>query len=247
MYTQRKQQPVAKVPSRGNGSKGSSSFTDNRPESTAQLNMQQAIPNSPQSMQLKAFQEMADKNDQAGAIQAKPIQLYSYARGTTRNVTITGAGGKSKVFEECTKNSVEYKKGESLVDGSVTGEASWKGWLTNKKGGNTATQLHVVNKLWGGLGGANDGNILPGTPAENSHHLHQAENRFKECFDGSKKAKEDCKYVCTATPKYGQAVDISGGPEEYGDPTLSCDITYNGHTTNYPVTDGAEGLVFSTP
>lgn len=176
--------------------------------------------------------------------QPKLIQAYSYSKGTTRKVKITGSNSSEREFEECTYNKVEFNAGDPKRDGSGTGTAAWAGWLVNKKGGNNATQLHVVNRRWGGLGGKDDGNILPGTPAENSHHLHQAEKKFDDCFDGSNRAINKCTYECTATPKYGTSVDVSGGNQEYGDPTLSVTITDGGVPTTYPVTDGAEGLVF---
>ncbi|ASS48207.1 MAG: hypothetical protein CHH17_05540 [Candidatus Fluviicola riflensis] len=176
--------------------------------------------------------------------QTKLIQCYTYGAGTTRKVTVQGVNDKN-VFEECTYNFVEFKAGEAKRDGSKTATpASWANWLTNKKGGNNATQLHVVNKRWGGLGGQGDKNIVPGTPAENSHHLHQAEKEFDKCFNGSDKAINDCKYECTVTPKYGTNVDVTGGDKDYGDPTISVDITDNGVKVNHPVDDGVDGLTF---
>jgi hypothetical protein len=182
--------------------------------------------------------------------QVKAVQLYSYGEGgggvgRTRTVTVTG-NSKTKKFEECTYNSVEFLAGEKQpTTGTPTSTpAAWAGWLTNKKGGNNATQLHVVNKRWGGLGGQTDKNIVPGTPAENSHHLHEAEKKFDECFDGAGKAKNNCKYECWAVPKYGTSVDVKGGNADYGDPTISAQITDNGVTTPYAVTDGSDGLTF---
>jgi len=117
--------------------------------------------------------------------------------------------------------------------------------LVNKKGGNNATQLHVVNARWGGLGGQKDKNIVPGTPAENSHHLHEAEKKFDEaCFGSTAGATaiQDAKYECSATPHYGQLVDVSGGSKDFPDPALTVTITANGSSTIYPVTPGADGL-----
>ena len=183
-------------------------------------------------------------NNSLNTSQLKLIQCYTYGHGTTRTVTVTGANG-SKAFEECTYNSVTFNKGEAKRDGSkTTTPAAWANWLVNKKGGNNATQLHVVNKRWGGKGEHDQKNIVPGTPAENSHHLHQAEKEFDKCFDGSDKAINNCKYECTVTPKYGTSVNVSGGSKDYGDPTISVDITDNGVKVNHPVDDGVEGLTF---
>lgn len=177
--------------------------------------------------------------------QAYTIQCYTYGPSTTRTVTVTGKAN-TRTFEECTYNSVEFLAGEAMpATGTATkAPAAWEGWLTNKKGGHNATQLHVVNRRWGGLGGAADKNIVPGTPAENSHHLHQAEVKFDECFDGAKKAKNNCKYECSVTPSYGSAVDVKGGNVDCGDPTVVAKVTAGGVSTSYPVTVGADGLTF---
>lgn len=181
----------------------------------------------------------------SSANQLKLIQRYAYGHGTTRTVTVTGANGTHS-FEECTYNSVTFNKGEAKPNsGTITkSPASWANWLTNKKGGRNATQLHVVNKRWGGRGEQDQKNIVPGTPAENSHHLHQAEKEFDKCFDGSDKAINNCKYECTVTPKYGTSVNVSGGSKDYGDPTISVDITDNGVKVTHPVDDGVDGLTF---
>lgn len=171
------------------------------------------------------------------------IQRYTYGKGATRNVTVTGANGTRK-FEECYYNFVEYKKGEKKQHGSGTkAPASWAGWVKNQGNGNNASQLHVVNARWGGLGGQNDGNIIPGSPAENSHHLHQGEKKFDDCFDGGNAAIDDCKYECLATPAYGTAVDVSKGAINVNDPTLSVYITDKSGTKNYPI-GGGDGLRF---
>ncbi|MDH4473320.1 MAG: DUF4157 domain-containing protein [Fluviicola sp.] len=177
--------------------------------------------------------------------QLKLIQRYAYGHGTTRTVTVKGAKA-SHSFEECTYNSVTFNKGDAKPNtGTITkSPASWAYWLTNKKGGRNATQLHVVNKRWGGKGEQDQKNIVPGTPAENSHHLHQAEVEFDKCFDGSDKAINNCKYECTVAPKYGTNVDVSLGDKDYGDPTISVDITDNGVKVTHPVDDGVDGLTF---
>ena len=161
------------------------------------------------------------------------IQQYSYNSGTIRTVKVTGNNGEN-TFDECTKNTVTYNKGEAKQDGTITGEADWAGWLVNQANtARNATQLHVVNKRWGGKGGAKDGNIVPGSPAANSYHLHDAEKEFDKCFDGNDKAKENCSYECTATPAYGQNIDVKGGVKNFNDPTLQVKITYNGNTDTY--------------
>lgn len=186
------------------------------------------------------------------ATQAKLIQCYTLGTGTTRSVTVTGSASKSRTFEECTYNAVEYKLGDTIASsGTATASpAGWATWLTNKKGGNNATQLHVVNKRWGGLGGVSDKNIVPGTPAENSHHLHEAEKKFDlACFGmesppAGTKAIQDAKYECTATPSYGTAVNVATGAIDTADPTISVTITAASGGGTFPVTTGTDGLTF---
>lgn len=170
----------------------------------------------------------------SGVSQLMPIQYFAYAKGTTRKMKVIGKND-SKTFEECTKNTVSYNKGEKKRDGTITGDSDWAGWLVNQANtGRNATQLHVVNKRWGGLGGASDGNIVPGSPAANSHHLHEAEKEFDKCFDGQNEAKENCSYECVAAPAYGPGdVDVKAGVQNYNDPTLTVKVTDNGVTTQY--------------
>jgi hypothetical protein len=86
--------------------------------------------------------------------------------------------------------------------------------------------MHVVNARWGGKGGQKDGNIFPGSPAENSHHLHEGEKKFDEiCFNNGNTAVGDYKYECTAAPGYGTAVDVSKGPVDVNDPKVEVKIT----------------------
>jgi Domain of unknown function (DUF4157) len=173
-----------------------------------------------------------------------PVQCYTYgADNQTRKVKVTGAK-KDIEFEECTKNSVEFKAGDALPDtGTGTSEAAWAGWLTSKDSGNNATQLHVVNKKWGGLGETDGKNLVPGTHAQNMAHLHQAEKKFKNCFDNSNKAINDCKYVCEAQPDYGQNINVNGKTVEHDDPKLIITITDNNVTNTYPV-DRQSKVVF---
>jgi len=179
------------------------------------------------------------------------IQRYSLGIGKTRNVTVSGKA-KTKTFEECYYNFVEYKLGDPRgSNGTGTkSPAAWAGWLVNKKNGNNATQLHVVNQRWGGLGGSDDKNIVPGTPAENSHHLHEAEKKFDlACFGTTSPgpnatAIQDAKYECLVTPTYGQNVDVSTGSVDTGDPQINVNITAASNGGNFPVTPGTEGLTF---
>lgn len=202
--------------------------TDNRPGMVAQRKLNDAMSNAVCA---------------PAATGEGTVQLYSYGRGSTQQIKVIGKND-SNTFEECYYNSVTYKKGEQKRYGSETqNPAAWAGWLQNQKNGRNATQLHVVNARWGGEGGRDDGNIVPGTPAENSHHLHQAEKQFDKCFDGNDKAIDDCKYECTVNPDYGTTVSVKNGSVDCEDPTIRVDITTPLGTTNYPVTDGG-GLRF---
>lgn len=239
-------------------------LADNRTSSTAQLQMQGMMHAHPQSIAQRKMQASVQSSlvtqkhamqdvQGTGLLQGKfspssqgaTIQCYTLGTGTTRSVTLKGTGTKQRTFEECTYNYVDYKKGDAKQAGTPTANpAAWATWLVNKKGGRNATQLHVVNKRWGGLGGKDDKNIVPGSPAENSHHLHEAEKKFDEiCFNNTGTAVKDAKYECTATPKYSTAEDVSGGAKNFGDPTLSVKITTGAGSETFPVTDGSEGLV----
>ncbi|QEY17609.1 hypothetical protein D0C16_17410 [Cellvibrio sp. KY-GH-1] len=210
-------------------------FADRRQSTEEQIAQRQMIQNS------NVHQRIVSK---LGSTTPTVQLVPQYSSGLTRSVTVTG-NSKTKSFEECTYNSVEYSAGDNLLTTGTGTEtpANWATWLVNKKGGNNASQLHVVNRRWGGLGGRNDKNIVPGSPAENSHHLHEAEKEFDKCFSAGK-AINNCKYECTVAPKYGQAVNVTGGPVDYGDPTITVSITDNGVKKAYPVTDGADGLTF---
>jgi len=173
------------------------------------------------------------------------IQRYAMGTGTNRTVTVTGSS-KSRSFQECTYNWVEYKSGDKIAGTGTptTTPAAWATWLVNQSNGNNATQLHVVNKRWGGLGGTGDGNIVPGTPAENSHHLHQGERDFDLACFGTKSpgssatAQQYAKYECTVAPAYGTAINVSGGPVDVADPAMSVKITTLGGSTTYPIAPG---------
>src|SRR3989344_5311385 len=144
------------------------------------------------------------------------------------------------------ENEADVMGAKALTTGVVSNETSL---ITNSS---NVSQTKLIQCYTYGAGttrkvtvqGVNDKNIFPGTPAENSHHLHQAEKEFDKCFNGSDKAINDCKYECTVTPKYGTNVDVTGGDKDYGDPTISVDITDNGVKVNHPVDDGVDGLTF---
>ncbi len=207
------------------------------------VNDDKGLEHEADAMGIKAMQHAAsDKTEPAQKVSAsiakKPLQrvmtagntvrqLFSYGKGTTRKVKVTGNGTNECTFEECLSNSVEYSNGDAMHKGSRTSSpADWAGWLTVTGKSRNATQMHVVNARWGGEGGQKDGNIFPGSPAENSHHLHEGEKKFDEiCFNDGTTAIGDYKYECTAAPDYGTAVDVSKGPVAVKDPTVKVKIT----------------------
>lgn len=208
-------------------SSAKSLMKDLRPQAQT-LQAQQALAAaSPKSARLQTLQALSAARGDA------PIQRYAIGSGSNRIVTLTGKNNKTRSFQECHYNYVEYKKGDQRGSGGTGTQnpAAWATWLVNQSNGNNATQLHVVNQRWGGLGGRTQGNIVPGTPAENSHHLHEGEKVFDAtCFghtgpSATDKAIQDAKYETYATPSYGSAVDVSGGPIDVADPTLTVVIT----------------------
>lgn len=166
---------------------------------------------------------------------SESIQRYAYGPGKTRTVTVKGKN-QTITFQECLENSVEYKAGENARNGTITSSpADWANWVKNNDGTRNATQMHVVNRRWGGLGGQKDGNITPGTPAENSEHSHQVESVFDQTAFGVAKANgtaavRDAKYVCRFIPKYSDTVDVSNGDKQFADPEVWATIEANGQT-----------------
>lgn len=160
------------------------------------------------------------------------VQLYSYAAGTTKTITLKNAGATAQTdIDVCTQNSVTYDKGDAQQTGSGTGTASWAGWLTDAGTSNNATQLHVINQQLGGNGGAAEGNIGPGSQNLNSHHLHQAEKYVKNELFGSGGAKHDFTYTCTFD--YSNSVDkVHNTPTAQGtaigDPAITAKLKFNG-------------------
>jgi hypothetical protein len=159
-----------------------------------------------------------------------PVQLYSYAPGTTKTITLINAGATDQTnIDVCTYNSVTYDQHDLKQTGSGTGTASWAGWLTDAGTNNNATQLHVVNQNLGGDGGATDGNIGPGSQNLNSHHLHQAENTVKNKLFDSNGATADFTYACTFD--YSNSVDkVHNTPTAQGtaigDPVITATLTF---------------------
>lgn len=159
-------------------------------------------------------------------------QLYSYSAGTTKKVTLINAGGTDQTdIDVCTQNSVTYAANDTKQTGTVTGTASWAGWLTDAGNDHNATQLHVVNRLLGGNGGPTEGNIGPGSQNLNSHHLHQAEKYVKdELFSGGK-ATHGFTYACSFD--YSNSVDkVHNTPTAKGkainDPAIKAKVTFTG-------------------
>ncbi len=223
---------------------GLSAVLAGSPRAQAEARVVQAVNSSPlMSVQRQTINGLfANVGANPGASSGTPpVQLYSYGSPTNRNVTVTGKKG-SKTFEECTYNKVEYKANDAKKDGTATSTpANWADWLTNNDNTNNATQLHVVNKRWGGLGGQDEKNIVPGSPKVNSHHLHEAEKKFDEtCFGGSagQKALQDTTYECTATPDYGTAIDVKNGPEVKKDPALKIKISTSKGSESIDVSSG---------
>ena len=157
------------------------------------------------------------------------IQKYQLGTGNTRWTTIQGSNNKSCTFEECLYNYVEYNKGDRRQYGTGTqNPAAWNGWIKNQANRNNASQLHVINRRWGGLGDRNGHNIVPGSPTMNSHHLHQAEVFFDDhCFGGSggQTALHNCRYECWATPSYPNNIDVTDTDLLYNDPDIFVRIT----------------------
>lgn len=210
-------EPQSAEPIQSKRERAKLNFVDNRPEAIAQVKL-------------------------IDTIHKYPIQMYTLGTGNTRTVNIKGKNNNCS-FEECTYNYIEYNKGDKRQQGTGTSNpASWAGWLVNRGRTRNATQLHVVNNRWGGLGGQSDKNIVPGSPGENSHHYHQAEFFFDEyCFGGStgQTALHNCKYECWATPNYATSIDVSKGPIDFNDPTIFVKMTdENGSIQNYSPLNG---------
>lgn len=173
----------------------------------------------------------AKKATQPTAVFGNAVQLYSYAAGSTKTITLKNAASTEQAnIDVCTQNSVTYAAGDAKQAGTDTGVAAWAGWLTDAGTNNNATQLHVINQTLGGNGGASDGNIGPGSQNLNSHHLHQAEKFVKkELFDGSDKATHGFTFTCSFD--YSNSVDkVHNTPTAkdtaIGDPAIKAKVTY---------------------
>lgn len=196
-------------------------------------NLQAMVNNSTQVKQLKALQLLANENahdtNQSNQINnKKTIQRYSYQRGTNQSVTLKSqkTNNKSITFDVCTYNQVHYDKGDKKQSGSGTGTADWKGWLIDNGTNNNATQLHVVNMEWGGLGGAKDGNIAPGSQALNGKHK-SPEGMYKSLFNSSNIATADITYKCAfgKNEVLGYNGQTIGNDVAINDPDIYCSIS----------------------
>ncbi len=222
---------------------------NNSTEAAVQRKLQEVTNKSVQVRQLKKLQAMVDcsrqvkqmkdlqvlaneithNTDRPGQInKEKPLQLYTYQRGINQSVTLksTKTNNKSVTFDICTFNQVHYDKGDKKQSGSATGNADWKGWLIDNGTNNNATQLHVVNMEWGGLGGAKDGNIAPGSQALNGKHK-SPEGMYKNLFDGNDKAKADITYKCAFDKNEvaGYNGQTIGKDVPISDPDIYCSIS----------------------
>lgn len=223
---------------RGNSAAGQ--FNDSR-TGTMQQKMQALADNSPQAKQTAQLKAIANNA-------AQPIQRMTYGPSMTRKVKVEGDNSKSVEFEECLSNSVEYKAGEKLSSGSGTGTAGWAGWLKDEGTGHNATQLHVVNERWGGLGEADKGNLLPGSQSLNMKHK-KGEKLFDACFDSSGAATKDCKYECSAAPGYSNSSSITvskslGTEVTATDPDMEVTVTYGGVKGSPVKIDKGKGVRF---
>lgn len=225
-------------------------LVDNRKESGTQRKLQEIANNGLQTIQpkLKVFQEMATissqtpqvlqlqassefggMNQSLRSINTDPIQLYQYNRGNTLNITLnSGTSNNSKTFEICTGNQVSYDKGDQRRMGTGTGKADWQGWLIDNGTSNNATQLHVVNQEWGGLGGIADGNIGPGSQQLNGHHKGP-ETKYKNLFNKNGVAQYDMTYDCRFDYSSGNGLlnhnnSTITNDVVISDPVIYCDI-----------------------
>jgi hypothetical protein len=186
--------------------------------------------NEPQVFQMQASSEFGEMNQNLNSINKDPIQLYQYKKGNTMNITLnSGTTNNSKTFEICTGNQVSYDKGDQRRMGTGTGKADWQGWLIDTGTSNNATQLHVVNQEWGGLGGTADGNIGPGSQQLNGYHKGP-EAKYKNLFDKNGIAKYDMTYDCIFDYNKGDGLlnhnnSTISNDVVISDPVIYCDIT----------------------
>jgi len=190
--------------------------------------------NSGSLIQAKKLSQSVDvaSNLTQRKINSPIAQLYAYAPGTTKKVTLINANGTSQTdIDVCTNNSVTYAANDAKRTGSGTGTASWAGWLTDAGTLNNATQLHVVNRLLGGDGGPTEGNIGPGSQYLNSRHLHQAEKYVKdELFSGGT-ATHGFTYACSFD--YSNSIDKvhntkTAKDTAINDPAITAKVSFTG-------------------
>lgn len=155
------------------------------------------------------------------------IQRFQMGPSRYRTVNLVGMRENCN-FNECVYNSVEYRIGDIRRNGTMTqSPAAWNRWIKNTTGGNNATQLHVVNRRWGGLGGREQNNIIPGSPTLNSNHYNQAEKFFDTyCFGNfGNVALHNCRYECFATPNYANNLNVTNIQMRCNDPNIKVTIT----------------------
>ena len=176
-------------------------------------------------------------------------QLYRIGNGDNQVVTVQGLNNV-RTFQECLYNFVEYDRNDNRRIGTGTqNPALWAGCVKNAFTNRNATQLHIVNMRWGGLGGRNSGNIIPGTPALNRHHYLEAEREFDHlCFGNGNNATDNWKYECWAKPSYGRNINLLNRHSRlYKDPELNCLIRRNGHVVRDITVTKGRGLYFISP
>lgn len=165
------------------------------------------------------------------------IQRFQMGPSRYRTVNLVGMRGNCS-FNECVYNSVEYKIGDGRQNGTMTQyPAAWNRWIKNTNGRNNATQLHVVNRRWGGLGGREQNNIIPGSPALNRNHYLQAESIFDNyCFGkNGNVALHNCRYECSATPFYAPHLNVTNIQMRCNDPNIKVTITDLDTQVPYPI------------
>lgn len=159
-----------------------------------------------------------------------PIMQYFTVHGGTTSA-ITGPSGESATI--CTQNSVTLDTNDRLVsgNGTATGTADWKDWLKDTHpfpgGAHAATQCHVINQIFGGLGGSADGNIHPGSQTLNQNHKSGMEQVVKKRHADMKQNRtgNSLTYTCSFTGF--PTVPLTHG-QVIPDPTISGTLVENG-------------------
>ena len=197
--------------------------------------LSRAIANSETgSRQLKGFVDNRLVNMATHIPQRKasghPIMQYFKVNGGTTSA-ITGPAGETATI--CTQNSVTLDTNDSLIsdNGTATGTAAWKDWLKDahlfSNGVHAATQCHVINQNFGGLGGSADGNIHPGSQTLNQNHKNGMEEVVKNRHADMKQNRtgNSLTYTCSFTGF--PTVPLTHG-QFIPDPTISGTLVENG-------------------